>query len=308
MTQAQLDLGPHNLRQPTAVVTIGISGSGKTTWAEEEAIKTDAKIICRDDIRRSLFNFGKWSDYKFTKAKEKQVTEVFYQLVYDSSIVGQNIIIADTNLNPCFRVKLMSKLFEYGFNVEVKQFPIDYEEAVKRDLGRLYSVGSQVIYRQYKQWLTFIGRKTYKADKGLPMAVLVDIDGTLARKSPERGFFDWDKVGLDSYREFIIDTVNGLPWGETHYDIIILSGREDVCIGETTNWLGMKGVLYDDLFMRKEGDNRKDTIIKEEIFWEHIADEYNVVAVIDDRPCMIRMWYELGIENVISVGNPWEEF
>ena len=53
---------------------------------------------------------------------------------------------------------------------------------------------------------------------------------------------------------------------------------------------------------------RKDTTVKEEIFWDSIADKYNVVAVIDDRPSVVRMWYDIGIPNVVCVGNPWEEF
>ena len=203
MTQQQLNLGEHKPPQPSAIITIGISASGKTTWAEFEATKTSSKVICRDDIRRSLFSFSKWSDYKFTKAKEDRVTKVYYQLVFEASVAGQSIILADTNLNPTHRLKLKKNLEEYGFKVVTKEFPISYEEAVTRDLGRLHSVGSQVIYKQYQQWLKYIGRKVYKADKTLPTAIIVDIDGTIARKSPERGYFDWGKVGLDSNREQI---------------------------------------------------------------------------------------------------------
>ena len=306
--QQQLDLGPHKLPQPTATITIGISASGKTTWAEEEAKKINAKIICRDDIRRALFKFGKWSDYKFTKAKEKRVSEVVRQLIFDCSITGQSIIIADTNLNPGHLANLKDTLQELGFKIETEFFPIDYEEAVKRDLGRIYSVGSQVIYRQYKQWLKIIERKTYKADESLPKAIIVDVDGTVARKSPDRGFFDWSKVGKDIPRDLIINMVQWFREYPHNYKIVVLSGRDSICRQETYSWLLSNGVYCDQLFMREEGDKRKDTIIKEELFWKYVAPNCNVVGVIDDRPCMIRLWYELGIENVISVANPWEEF
>ena len=47
--------------------------------------------------------------------------------------------------------------------------------------------------------------------------------------------------------------------------------------------------------MRKTDDSRKDSIIKKEIFLEHIDKEYNVMSVFDDRPQVIRMWRDLGL-------------
>ena len=304
MTQ-QLNLGEHEFPQPSATITIGISASGKTTWAELEATKTSSKVICRDDIRRSLFNFSKWSDYRFTRAKEEKVSAVVKELLIECSITEQSVILSDTNLNSRYRDTLVDLLCNLGFEVVTKEFPISYEEAVTRDLGRLHSVGSQVIYKQYQQWLKYKGRWVYKADKTLPTAIIVDVDGTIARKSPERGYFDWKKVGLDSVREQIAGIVRGLG---DDYHIVILSGRDAICRQESCDWLRKNLIFYDEIYMREEKDNRKDTIIKEELFWSHVAPYYNVVSVIDDRPCMIRLWYELGIENVISVGNPCEEF
>lgn len=60
--------------------------------------------------------------------------------------------------------------------------------------------------------------------------------------------------------------------------------------------------------MRKNGDFRKDNAVKEEIFWTHLAHRYNIVACVDDRPQMIRLWYELKIPNVIAVADPYIEF
>ena len=60
--------------------------------------------------------------------------------------------------------------------------------------------------------------------------------------------------------------------------------------------------------MRAEGDCRKDYVIKEELFWSHVADKYNVKMVIDDRMQVIEQcWHPLGIK-VINVGNPNERF
>ena len=67
------------------------------------------------------------------------------------------------------------------------------------------------------------------------------------------------------------------------------------------------GIGASALFMRAPGDMRKDTIVKEEIFWRDIADNFNVQFVVDDRPSVCRMWRELGLK-VLQVGNPHIEF
>lgn len=50
-----------------------------------------------------------------------------------------------------------------------------------------------------------------------------------------------------------------------------------------------------DLYMRKTGDSRKDSIIKLEIFNKHIKPNYKILGVFDDRMQVCRMWYEQGI-------------
>ena len=64
---------------------------------------------------------------------------------------------------------------------------------------------------------------------------------------------------------------------------------------------------FTSLYMRPEGSYEKDTKIKEEMFWEHIAPYYNVECVFDDRPVVCRMWADIGL-NVVNVGNPYIEF
>ena len=48
--------------------------------------------------------------------------------------------------------------------------------------------------------------------------------------------------------------------------------------------------------MRSEGDYRPDTIVKKELFDNHVRNKYNVVLAIDDRPCMVDLWNDLGIK------------
>lgn len=288
-----------------AIITIGVSASGKTTWAKEYAIKNKNTIITnRDDLRFSLTGAASWKEYKFSKKIEDTITELQQTVIMESAIHRLDIIVADTNLNPFYRDRLIEALNNIGYDVEIKEFPIALEEAWKRDSLRCNGVGKDVIYKQYQQWLEYKGRRTYVPDTSLSKAILVDVDGTLA-KMGDRGAFEWSKVGVDTVRPIVRQMISAFD--DTHI-LIVLSGRDEICRKETMKWLHDNKIAPDYLYMRKEGDMRKDTIIKEEIFWEHIANAYNVEAVFDDRPVVVRMWHELKIPNVIAVADQNKEF
>ena len=289
-----------------AIITVGASASGKTTWADEFVIDNPEWVVVnRDDVRFRLFCNGErdWNKYKFTKANEKRVTEE--QEIQLVAALEKNLIISDTNLNPGHRANLVQRLETLGYDVEFKEFDVPLEELWKRDSRRQNGVGHSVIYRQYQQFLKYKGRRVYESYGGIECpAIICDIDGTIA-EAYERGHYEWDKVGNDLPVGIIMDIVDG--YRAKGYTIVFLSGRDGICRKETEEWLTGYFDFPITLFMRGEGDNRKDTIIKEELFWEYIEPDYRVDAAIDDRPCMVRLWLELGIKT-ICVGNPYIEF
>jgi hypothetical protein len=113
-------------------------------------------------------------------------------------------------------------------------------------------------------------------------------------------------VDQDRPRNQIIELVQG--YHDCGYKIIFMSGRDGSCRELTEMWLADMGLDNYELFMRPEGSFEKDVVVKERLFWEDVADNYNVKVVVDDRPTVVRLWHELGIQNVICVGNPWKEF
>lgn len=291
-----------------AIVTVGVSASGKTTWAEQQ----NALVISRDNVRRTILEqkFGRalragelWSNWKFGRA-ENEVTDICWNQIYSSATLGQDIIIADTNLNRVRNEQLKAKLEMLCYEVEFKEFPISLEDAWKRDAGRADGVGYIVLAKQYQQWLDYIGRKKYIPNMSKPKAVIFDIDGTLATMQ-DRGAFDWHKVGNDTVREEVADMARGFR--SQGYTIIIMSGRDGVCKQETMKWLDDNSIPLDLFCMRSEGDGRKDSIIKEEMFFQYVAPHYNVRLVVDDRKQVTRMWQDLGL-NVADVGRYYEEF
>lgn len=48
--------------------------------------------------------------------------------------------------------------------------------------------------------------------------------------------------------------------------------------------------------MRPEGDKRKDSIVKAELFDKHIKDNYAVDFVLDDRNQVVKMWRDMGLK------------
>lgn len=298
-----------------AIVTVGVSASGKTTWAKDFAHVSSPEvwaIVSRDDFRREILEDTHkrvlkpgelWKLWKFKH--EDKVTDRVWDFADHKSQMGHNLIFADTNLSTKTRTALIDRLRKMKYEVEVKEFPVTLEEAWKRDAGRPDGVGHDIIFKQMEQWNAYKGRKTYAPDTSRPSAVIFDVDGTLAHMDGGRGPFEWNQVNQDRLDEVVAWMVKGMSLAG--HKIIIMSGRDGECYQMTADWLGANNVKYHALFMRAEGDMRKDAEIKEELFWAHVADHYNVVAVVDDRPVMCRRWMELGMK-VINVGNPYKEF
>lgn len=138
-----------------AIITIGVSASGKSTWANNQK---GFVVISRDDLRyeflvkklgikvplSDLFKLWKWHD-------EKDITQIQYDLIKQNSNKNQNVIIADTNITDKTRKQLTTLLNSVGYQVEYKYFDIDLEVAIERDKNREVSVGKDVITQQWNK-------------------------------------------------------------------------------------------------------------------------------------------------------------
>lgn len=292
---------------PKAIITVGCSASGKTTFAESLHGFVN---ICRDDIRSEVIGSPvQWRSYKFKRENEKRVTEIQKERIEQAIQNKQSIVISDTNLNYKTRNRLKALFNKTDYQVDEKIFDVPLEELWKRDTHRANGVGHSVIYKQYQQFLKYKGRRTYQPQPDLPHTVLVDLDGTVAEMKGIRGPFEWDLVDQDAPRHFILNTVDA--YKAMGYQIVFLSGRDECSRELTEMWLEDQGFYKGDygLFMRPKNNYEKDTVVKERIFWEDIVDHYNVIAVLDDRPVVVRnVWWEIGVPNILCVGNPWTEF
>lgn len=134
--------------------------------------------------------------------------------------------------------------------------------------------------------------------------VIVDLDGTLSDGTHRLHLLPTKDLHLtESWSEFnraarhdepiqdTIDIVNML-W-KAGMGVVILTGRSDEVETETILWLDRHKVKYDWMIMRRAEDNRKDTVIKEEVL--RAIGLQHITCAFDDSPNVIKHFRSLGI-------------
>jgi hypothetical protein len=126
----------------------------------------------------------------------------------------------------------------------------------------------------------------------LPLIYLVDVDGTLALKregAGERSWFDWHRVGEDMPNPPVVHAVQQLS---AVCQIVCMTARNETCRQETSEWLAEQGIVPALLLMRKKKDYRPDAEVKRELYLRHVCGIYEVLAVLEDRESVVKMWRE----------------
>ncbi len=270
------------------IILKGLPGSGKTTWAKEYQKKhPDTKRVNKDELR-AMIDDGKWS-----RENEKEVIGIRDGLVCRWIARDLDIIVDDTNFAPEHEKSLREIAKEGGYEVEVKLVDTPLAECIARDAKRPKPVGEKVIRDMHNKYLK-TAPETAPYNPSLPDAIICDIDGTLAHMV-NRSPFDWHRVGEDGLDENVaaILSASATFMG---CKVLLVSGRDEVCFRETEDWLKKYSIYHDRLFMRAPGDNRKDTIIKQEILDREIRGKYNIAFVLDDRDQVVQMWRENGLK------------
>lgn len=272
------------------IVLQGIPASGKSTWSKEFVKgKEDWIRVCRDDIRSMR------GDY-WIPSQESFIDKIEQYAVESALKSGYNVVIDATNFNPKTVAKWMELAQINDTDFDIKRFDIALDEAIRRDSLRERPVGAKVVKDFYHKYVSSKEIKTdtrfiLEQNKKLPKCIIVDIDGTLALING-RNPYDDTLVHTDKVNERVADIVNNY---RPDYTVFIVSGRQDSCKEVTEKWLRDNHIIYNNLLMRKTGDTRKDSIIKQEIYEEHIKDKYFVEFVLDDRDQTVQMWREQGL-------------
>lgn len=296
------------------VLTVGIPACGKSTWAKEEIRKDPegTSRVNRDDLRNMM------SNYTFTDSNEKLVTGVRDFAITHALKRGRNVIVDETNLNPRAYPEFceMVKKLNIDCMVMEKPFYIDLEEAIERDSKRIGSgqVGEDVVkkfwkksggkqHKHYKPRVEVFYKNQHSGenlasamvqDETLPPAIICDLDGTLALMGKRSPYDASNCDEVDSPNKPVVKTVQ--MYHNAGYRIIFCSGREDKDEAPSRRFIEacLPGMPYS-LLMRKTGDQRKDSIVKEEIFNNNIKDQFYVLLVLDDRNQVVDFWRSIGL-------------
>ena len=264
-------------------LTKGLPASGKSTWAKKLIAESpnSYKRINKDDLRAML------DDSKHSNDSEKFILQVRDAMILMAIEKGKHAIIDDTNLAPKHEARIR-ELIKGKAELIIQDFTdVPLETCIERDLKRTASVGEKVIRGMHKQFLIQV--ETYTENAELPKAIIVDIDGTLAKMNG-RSPFEWNKVKEDACNGVVKGLVNA--YTET---VIVFSGRDGICKQDTIDWLKANEIKYAELFMRGEGNNEKDAIIKRRMFEQNIRGKYFVEYVLDDRNQVVEMWRNMGL-------------
>lgn len=304
------------------ILTVGIPASGKSTWSKAEIAKNPNKTtrICRDDLRNMMHN------YTFSDSNEKMVTSVKEFTLLHALKKGHDVIIDECHANRRYfnETCTLIKGLDIDCMVMEKSFYIDLEEALKRNAQRegtakipedaIKKFWKKLGGEQHKFYNPRVeilnktnlsaGYTLMKQDQSLPKAAIFDLDGTMCNIS-HRNPYDASTCDKDEPYDHVINMCKLLH--DSGVKIVFLSGREDRYEELTRLWLDTYFGEDYTLYMRPTNNFSKDSIIKKDIFEKQIKDKYNVVAVVDDRLQVCRLWYELGLP-LFRVGNPDASF
>lgn len=162
------------MTEKVAVICIGISGSGKTTWVKR-FLKNNSNYIRvnRDSLRESITGTYKVDYYKNKNIKflESLVTNITSE-IYTNCVLNDIPIIDDnTNLNLERLQTLIKKLSRANYKIKFRLFDTNLEEARRkvyiRDYWGLEDDLDNVNYinKQYGQYLNVQSYLVTKYDK-----------------------------------------------------------------------------------------------------------------------------------------------
>ena len=292
-------------------ILVGISNSGKSSFAHEQWMidPLNTVIVNRDKIRELLFGFTEQTIKEYYKLRdvhlfEKQVTRYEDTLINDGLCADKHVIVDATHLKRGY----IERFKYWNVPTEVESFNVTISEAVIRDIKRDRQVGDDVIKRQYARFVSLYNNLKvspidftpveFVNNPKLPPTIIYDLDGTVAKMTSGRNPYDWKRVGEDTVDKSVAEVIRCISMEYDtmqHAKVIACTGRDGVAEYETKKWLDKYGIYYDKFYIRKQGDNRPDWVIKEEI-WREIAKEHYIVGMFDDRLQVVRRARALGIK------------
>ena len=285
------------------ILTRGIQGSGKSTWAKAwVAEDPEHRIRINNDDLRNMFG-PYWIPSREDVVSHAKQTIVTYAMGKQYDIVVDNM-----NLNPK-EVQYWTNVVNYyngytktgeQYEIEFKDFFTPLEECIRRDSARTNPVGEKVIRDTWKRYKHFIQTSEVERyvdnlrlwDSGKPMCVVIDMDSTVCFNTSKRPWFG------DGSTEAMINDIPNHGVVELikaqEYPVVVCTGRNKDQHNVTKEWLAKQGINPIAYFMRENGDYRKGVEVKAELM-NQILDKYNVLVVFEDCEPIVHKYREMGL-------------
>ncbi|MFE7744384.1 AAA family ATPase [Nocardia sp. NPDC057455] len=298
---------------PKIVIPRGWPRSGKTElYAKLRAENPMLARVSRDDTRATLFAEHGVLEYE----QEQLISRVERTQAEELLKNGYDVYVDALNLRKKWAEGWADFAVQHGVNYEVIDLDTDVEECVRRDKSSGEAGGRTVGEAAIREIAKRFPRKTwptitpssgsgpelvpYVPDESLPPAWICDIDGTLARKAPDRDIYDLTRVHEDIPIAHMVEIIRKLAADSA---IVLLSGRDDSSRAVTEQWLRANGIPFTELHMRRAGDLRRDDTVKLELFNAHLRDRFQILGAFDDRLQVCRLWAALNVP-LLRLGIP----
>lgn len=145
---------------PKIILTRGIQGSGKSTWAKKWVEEDPTHRVRRnnDDFRRMLGLY-------WVPERENLVSIVMSDFIYYAMTLGYDIVIDNMNLNKKYWDFIQDQINSLNkrYTLEFKDFfDVSLEECIERDSKREHPIGEKVITETYNKYKDIIKKLKVK--------------------------------------------------------------------------------------------------------------------------------------------------
>jgi predicted kinase len=280
---------------PKVIITIGLPGSGKTTWALDKLLKDGNTVrVNRDSLRDMMFG-GHW-----TREREVVIRRAEIGCAQNALAAGYNVIVDDTNLPLATQRQWSDFAKAQKAEFLMKHMNTSLQDCIRQDAKR---VGKQHLGRAIIENMA-LKNGLIKIENEF---VIFDIDGTLSDldhrlpwlyDQPKKDWYNfYGRVILDKAKPEIVNWLKGCY--ADGWTVLVVSGRptqfKDLDVGvQTERWLRLEGIPYHHLFMRSGDDHRDDTLVKQDIL--SMLPKEKLQFVVDDRKRVCDMWRANGVK------------
>ena len=294
------------------ILTRGIPGSGKSTWARAwvaESPETRIRIN-NDDIRNMLGNY-------WVPSREDLVSFIKHKSAVAAMCHGYDIVVDNMNLNPK-EVNFWETIIDshnkdtegvnlgfekYKYEIEFKDFFIPVEECLKRDAMRPNPIGEKTIkdiWRKYRHFIQTtqvekLVNNLVEYDPNKEDCIVIDMDSTMCFNTSKRPWYgpgSTEGMITDIPNKGVVDVVKAMQ--DADYNIIVCTGRNEAQREVTEQWLKGHYIEPTEIYMRNDYDYRKGVEIKEELI-NKILEKYNITAIFEDCEPIVQKLRDMGL-------------